>query len=348
MVNLQKKVSPRIGIVGAGFIARVHARGLIFLKKYVFPSLNFSGVYDIDEEKSRLFYMKYGFPLLKKEEIIRKSDALILAIPPEAHKEWINICAEHGIVFYIEKPVGSNFEETREIANISEKIPHQVGLVLRFSPVVEYIMNVTKTFIPSWIFLRHQADKYGVHESHTIGNAVRRYIWDCMIHDVDFMYLLSGGDVRVTDAKIEYGKLDRIMVEGYMNKKATKFNMFGIFHEIPSYTSRFLEIYDSNHHIRANFFVNGDLLSVKHLEGRRFRREFLDMGLLWRKWVEDEIGNKIKIPSRVFKDSYTFISLYRFVKALYEGKNTLYPSIRDVFDSHYIADFIIKMLEAHT
>lgn len=49
-------------------------------------------------------------------------DAVYIATPPKFHKEYALACMEHGKIPYIEKPLGMNVEECKEILRQSEEL----------------------------------------------------------------------------------------------------------------------------------------------------------------------------------------------------------------------------------
>ncbi len=138
--------------------------------------------------------------------------AIIIATPTATHLDLVRRAIRADKAIFMEKPLGRNLAEARAIARLlrRHRRPHQVGLVLRFSPTY----NVLKRLIaqPSngeFRFCRFRDDQFfpvgSVYDSDwraDVGQAGGGTLLEHSIHDVDVLRWFFG-DARVTDAMIE-------------------------------------------------------------------------------------------------------------------------------------------------
>jgi len=123
----------RVGFIGAGFIAGVHAERLS-----KFEEIEIVAFTDIVREKAQNLASKYGgnvytdyHEMFSKEKL----DAVYICIPPFAHKDEVMIAAENGIHVFIEKPIALDLRLAEEMVKSVEKngVKSQVGYVFRFT-----------------------------------------------------------------------------------------------------------------------------------------------------------------------------------------------------------------------
>lgn len=122
-----------IGIIGTGYIGGVHAQ--------IFASDNrceISALYDTETEKADKIARVIGGEVCGSgEEVIDKSDALIIATPNTQHTELAAAAVEAGKHVFCEKPFSTSLDKAKfllETANKSDKV-FQIGHNRRFAPV---------------------------------------------------------------------------------------------------------------------------------------------------------------------------------------------------------------------
>lgn len=103
----------RTAIIGAGTIAKVHARTLHENKR-----TEFAAMADIDPERAAALAAPYGaraygdYRAMIKEE---RPEIAIITLPHHLHKEAAIFCMEQGCHILLEKPMALNSEECSEI-----------------------------------------------------------------------------------------------------------------------------------------------------------------------------------------------------------------------------------------
>ncbi len=122
----------RVGFIGCGGIARVHADRLA-----KFEDVELAAFSDAVPERARAFAETYGGRAYGdyREMIEReKLDAVFICIPPYAHTDQEILCAEHGVHFFVEKPVALTLERAVEVLRAVERagIITMVGYTRRF------------------------------------------------------------------------------------------------------------------------------------------------------------------------------------------------------------------------
>jgi myo-inositol 2-dehydrogenase / D-chiro-inositol 1-dehydrogenase len=108
-------VSVRLGMIGAGWIAREHVASISAL-----PGADLAAVADIDAARAAEVaastggsaYADWG-EMLDAEPL----DAVVVCTPPMAHRDPCLAAVERGLAVYLEKPVARTREDARTIAD---------------------------------------------------------------------------------------------------------------------------------------------------------------------------------------------------------------------------------------
>jgi myo-inositol 2-dehydrogenase/D-chiro-inositol 1-dehydrogenase len=137
----------RIGFVGCGGIAEAHWNALSKL-----PEAEIVAFYDIDERKARAAAERFkGHAYRSVEEMFEKAgiDAVYFCLPPFAHGAEM-LAVEHGIPFFVEKPVDLNLSRAKEIeAAVREKgLLTSVGYMNRYRRGVRTVKKLLETDPP--------------------------------------------------------------------------------------------------------------------------------------------------------------------------------------------------------
>ncbi|MEK6845491.1 MAG: Gfo/Idh/MocA family oxidoreductase, partial [Nanoarchaeota archaeon] len=141
--------APRIGILGYGFIGKVHhevieeelfgvASGGIS-KGAHYDLLKVTAVAETDLSKlgtANEQYRWYGNYVKLLENEHERLDALIVALPTTLHLAAVKAITQYKIPFLLEKPLAPTYEEAKEIVQCVEEsgTPCMVGLTGRFHP----------------------------------------------------------------------------------------------------------------------------------------------------------------------------------------------------------------------
>jgi predicted dehydrogenase len=179
----------RTAVVGAGKMGGIHAK--------VYDALEQSelvAVVDTDLNKAEKLAGQYGCKAYEKcEDILGKVDAVTISTPTEHHAEIAKAFIENGVPVMIEKPLAASSEQGREIVEAAKArgIVAAVGHSERCNPVAQAMkrLEIEPKFIEA-----HRISPYPF-RSTDIG-----VVFDVMIHDIDIILSLAGGEIERVDA----------------------------------------------------------------------------------------------------------------------------------------------------
>jgi len=135
----------KVGMIGCGGIAKVHARGLNTIGE-----VKMEAFADIVEDNAKAFAAQYGGrvytdwnEMLDKEKL----DIVYICLPPFAHEEEVMAAAEKGLHIFIEKPIALNMKLAREMVRAVKKcdVKSQVGYCCRFGAGIEKARNLIQS-----------------------------------------------------------------------------------------------------------------------------------------------------------------------------------------------------------
>lgn len=179
----------RIAVVGAGKIGGHHAR---ILSKV--PEAELAGVCDTNYWRAKIAAWHAGTRAFKDyKELLGRVQAVVVAVPTGLHYEVGRAALEAGVHCLIEKPITTTLEEAKELLRLAQEkdLVLQVGHVERFNPAVrEAIKHVRR---PQFI----TCERIGPYDPRVSGIGV---VMDLMIHDLDILLTLVGGEVRSLEA----------------------------------------------------------------------------------------------------------------------------------------------------
>ncbi|OGO50809.1 MAG: hypothetical protein A2148_03800 [Chloroflexi bacterium RBG_16_68_14] len=132
---------PQIAIIGAGFIGRFHARGIRGLIKLGLLDARYVAVCDRVEQRAQEFarladlerWTTDAGELISSPEV----NTVYVCTPTAEHKELVLKAAAAGKHVFCEKPLARTLADAQEMyqAVRAAGVRHQVGLVLRHSPI---------------------------------------------------------------------------------------------------------------------------------------------------------------------------------------------------------------------
>ena len=100
-----------VGVIGAGVLGSFHLQKC--LKN---PDVVVSGFYDVSVERQRTVAEKLGVSAFETpENLIAKSEALIVATPSSTHVDMAMRCLEAGRHVLVEKPLAPSYEQGRSL-----------------------------------------------------------------------------------------------------------------------------------------------------------------------------------------------------------------------------------------
>ncbi len=153
----------RFALIGAGYIAHYHARGL---KEQAGAEI--TAVCAVPVSGAREFAGEHGIPEAVEDALSlagRKDiDAAVIATPNKFHVPYAKAFLENGKDVFIEKPLGMNPEEGRELARVSERTGKRVmvGHMWRFD---EEVAGVKEMIDSGRLGRIVKTCGYGIHEN---------------------------------------------------------------------------------------------------------------------------------------------------------------------------------------
>jgi predicted dehydrogenase len=195
----------RIGLIGAGRIARVHARTIGKIKE-----ASLASVYDLETDRARQLASDFGGRAFANPGDFWRSpfEAAVISVPTFLHREMTLAAIQSGRHVLCEKPIASSLEEAGEMIDRARGagIRFLVGHVLRFHPAYEMIQDrLREGRLGEVRHLRASRVSGGA------GGSWKRWllerpeglgVFDLNIHDLDFIYSVLGKPCRVKGAGI--------------------------------------------------------------------------------------------------------------------------------------------------
>lgn len=141
-------MQPHIGIIGAGFIGRFHARGIHGLTKLGVVDARYVAVCDRVPERAEEFARIAGLErwTADPDELIAAPDinTIYVCTPTAQHKELVLKAAAAGKHVFCEKPLAPTLDDARAMyeAVRDARVGHQVGLILRHAPIFSVLKEL--------------------------------------------------------------------------------------------------------------------------------------------------------------------------------------------------------------
>ncbi|MBV8952294.1 MAG: Gfo/Idh/MocA family oxidoreductase, partial [Actinobacteria bacterium] len=127
----------RIGLVGCGFIGTVHSFALRQLSRAGLVDAAVTATYDVDRPRAEAAAAAH-----ERAVVMTDVDALAEAVDvvwvctwTAAHAAAVRAAVVAGRPVFCEKPLAPTLVECEAVAADLRRVPHQVGLVLRYAPV---------------------------------------------------------------------------------------------------------------------------------------------------------------------------------------------------------------------
>ncbi len=138
----------RIGVIGCGNIMRNAHIGPTLGEH---PDVELVAYYDINAEAAEGFARDVGGEVVGSErEVCERSDAVYIAIPPNAHGPAEQAALETGTHFFVEKPQALDLGFAREVAAEVERLDLTtcVGYQWRHSPAGQAVRQAVQASTP--------------------------------------------------------------------------------------------------------------------------------------------------------------------------------------------------------
>ncbi len=203
-------MSHKIGLVGAGGVAGIHAA---VLSKDTRVKIN--GFFDLDATRSQTMAGRFGSHAAKSlEELLEQCDAIYVCTPNTTHEDVALQVLEGGKHVFCEKPFALNLESASKLRNraLRSDVLYQVGHNRRFAPVYKLLKQAME---------RNELRPLSVHAKMNRGELVNpSWVWNASltggflyetpVHMFDLMTFFFGKVewVQATARAHEHNELD--------------------------------------------------------------------------------------------------------------------------------------------
>lgn len=205
----------KIGMVGAGDIARIHTENLSKIS-----DAQVVGVFDVVQEKADSMASRIGIVAYKDlESMLENVDAIYVCTQPQFHRETAIRATEAGVHVFCEKPLSANLEDAIAIENAvnSANTVFMIGFNFRFSPIFASLKNLVDSgrlgdIYSFWgirvTWLPHLPPNWRTDPRFICGMTI-----ESLSHDFDYMRWVVG-DVASVMGKVATSRKD---LKGYDN-----------------------------------------------------------------------------------------------------------------------------------
>lgn len=182
-----------IGLAGCGHLGSIHCKLLNEIASQN-PDYHFTGIYDVDTEKSKKIAEEYNIKQFRSlDELLNEVNTLVIVTPTSTHFGIAEKAINKNINSFIEKPVTSTLDEAKKLIELvkNKSVKIQVGHVERFNPALTSLekYELNPMFIES-----HRLSQFNPR-----GTDVS-VIQDLMIHDIDIISNLVKSPIERIDA----------------------------------------------------------------------------------------------------------------------------------------------------
>jgi virulence factor len=194
----------RVGVIGVGRQGERHSR--------VYSSLagvDFVGVSDVSFDRGSAIAARYGVEFFPDyADLLDRVDAVSIATPTFSHLAVVAACLSRQVHLLVEKPLASDLDEARQIVRLAEQSPVvvQVGHIERFNPAFLELQSVVEDLAVIAVNARRLSP-------FDTSNTDTNVLLDLMIHDLDLVLTLFGGEVASIQA---YARSARTAVADYV------------------------------------------------------------------------------------------------------------------------------------
>lgn len=203
----------RIGIIGAGYIAAVHADVLSRDDR-----VRLTAVYDVVPAcAERLARSHGGTPVATILELLERSDAVLITTPNTQHVSLAIAAIETGKHVFCEKPLATNVADAQRLFEKSKDMRgvFQVGHNRRFAPVyVELKRMLSESYTPHSAHVKMNRGELLKPEWTGNPEITGGFLYETPIHMFDMMRFLFGEveSLHAIGSRHEYNEIDDFSV----------------------------------------------------------------------------------------------------------------------------------------
>lgn len=265
----------RIGLAGCGLIGSVHAYALQQLAENGLVEAELASTFDTDRERAERVARSHGGRAVGSlDELLDGVDVVWICTWTAGHLEAVEAAAERGLPVFCEKPLAPTLDLCERAAAALERVPHQVGLVLRWSPVFAEMGRIIESGRygrPLATIMRDDQyfpiqGMYGSTWRAEASLAGGGTLIEHSIHDIDVLRWLLGDPVSVsasTAATFGHAGIENVAALTLAYEGGSTATLVSVWHQILSReSSRRLEVFCED----ALLFTEDDYLGPLHIQ----------------------------------------------------------------------------------
>jgi predicted dehydrogenase len=190
----------RIGVVGTGYLGKLHARVLTEM-----PEVTVVGFVEPNDAIAAEIHAALGLKRISSvAQLAKQVDGAVVATPTTAHFDVARELMEAGCDVMVEKPITSTVDEARRLIDIAKKNKRivQVGHVERYNPAIMAVADLVRE--TRYI----ECERIGVFSGRSLDIDV---LLDLMIHDLNLVLSLlqhTVVDIRAVGVPVLTQKVD--------------------------------------------------------------------------------------------------------------------------------------------
>ncbi|MFS8085385.1 MAG: Gfo/Idh/MocA family protein [Acidobacteriota bacterium] len=203
----------KIGFLGAGYIAGVHAA--ILTRD---PRVEVASVHDLDRDQAESFARSTGAEVAhSSSEVLAICDAVYITTPNTKHDELAIVAAESGNHVFCEKPMATSLADARRVLKAAQKskFVFQVGHNRRFAPVyAELKRMISETHQPHSAHVKMNRGELLNPEWVGDPKITGGFLYETTIHMFDMLRFLFGevATLQASGSTHEYPETDDFSV----------------------------------------------------------------------------------------------------------------------------------------
>jgi predicted dehydrogenase len=346
-------VQPRVGLIGAGNIGRFHARSLRGVTRMGLVDAKYVAVCDRESDRAESFAQIAGLDFWTNDpdELIASPliNTVYVGVPTGEHKALVLKAAAAGKHIFCEKPLARTLADAREMYDAvrAAGVRHQVGLVLRHSPIIlvlKDMMSDPKLGRPMAVCFRD--DQFFPIQGHYMSSWRKDFaltgggaLIEHSIHDIDILTLLFGDITSVRAETRNFAGHQGVEDLGAVTMKfvnGATGQLMSLWHDIQSRGSgRSLEFFFERGYFAVDQDVFGDIRYETYatngaavMQDDDVRRRYLELMSL----EGDEYA--------IALNKYT-LEDYFFLRALSEERDP-YPGFDVAVRAHELVDAVYR------
>jgi myo-inositol 2-dehydrogenase / D-chiro-inositol 1-dehydrogenase len=265
----------RVGLVGCGHIGMVHAVALQQLAQADLVDARLTATYDDVEGKAAKMARHHGGePFDTLDALLDNVDVVWVCTWTAAHLAAVEAAAGRGLPIFCEKPLAPDVATAERVAAALERVPHQVGLVLRWAPVFGEIARRVASGEHGRVLATVMRDDqyfpvqglYGSTWRGDVGHAGGGTVIEHSIHDIDVLRFTLGDPVEVsarTASRFGYPGIEDTAAVTFSYADGSVAQLTSVWHQILTReSSRRIEVFCE----KALLWTDDDYLGPLHVQ----------------------------------------------------------------------------------